>query len=179
MAHPRKTIRVALAAQFAGKTVAGDRVYSNRSRPQSVEKLPAIGIYNVGDTLAVFDESPRRYRRRFRLAADLYVKDTGGAEIDDVLDDFAEQVEQAVFADTALGGTVDDIVPVETSEVMVSDQREQTAMLTITFEATFYQDAPEVDADSLADMTGTHVDWDIPAGEAVDAEDDITLPATT
>lgn len=178
MAHPRKIIREAVKALLLNQTDAADRVYSNRSRPQNVNKLPAIGIYNVGDSAEVFDESPRRYRRRFNIAVDCYVKYSGGEEVDDILDDLADQVEKAVFADTTAGGTVDDIRLGETSDVMVSVQREQTAMLTITWQATLYQDAPEADADLLDDMTATHVDWDIPDGDPVDADDNIDLPAT-
>lgn len=176
MAHPRKTIRDALATLLLNKTAAVDRVYSNRSRPQSVSKLPAIGIYNAGDTAALFDESPRRYRRQFNIAVDCYVKDTGGDEIDDTLDDLADEVERAVFADTTVGGTVSDIRLGETSDVMVSDQREQTAMLTITWQAILFQDAPEEEAADLPDYTTTRAEWDIPDGDDVDATDDLTLP---
>lgn len=176
MPHPRKTVREALATMLNGKTAAGSRVYSNRSRPQSVAKLPAIGIYNVGDNATLFDESPRRYRRQFNIAVDCYVRDTGGDEIDDTLDDLAHEVEQAVFADTTAGDTVSDIRLAETSDVMVSDQREQTAIITITWQAILYQDAPEEEAENLSDYTTTHVDWDIPEGDDVDAEDDISLP---
>lgn len=176
MAHPRKVVRDALAVMLVGQTDAGDRVYSNRSRPQSIAKLPAIGIYNAGDTATMFDESPRRYRRRLNIAVDIYLKDTGGSDIDDQLDDLADQVEQAIFKDTTVGGTVSDMVLGETSDVMVSMQREQTAMLTITWQATLYQDTPEVDAATLSDYESTHVDWDIPDGDPVDAEDNITLP---
>lgn len=176
MAHPRKTIRDALAALLLSKTDAGTRVYSNRSRPQNINKLPAIGIYNVGDSAELFDESPRRYRRRFSIAIDCYIKFTEGEEIDDALDDFADQVERVIFGDTTVSDTVADIRLSETSDVMVSTQREQTAMLTITWTATLYQDAPEIEAGDLDDMSSTHVDWDIPDGEDVDAEDNIALP---
>lgn len=180
MAHPRTEIRKALASMLDGKTVAQSEVHTNRTRRFRPSDLPAIVLYDAGETAQLYNESPREYRRQATIAIDLYVEDKNpdsGPPIDEVLDDFADEVEKALFADTSVDGHADDLRLQETSDVMVSDdQREQLAMVTITWQATYYQEAPEVDPDTLADYTDSDVDWHIDDDDDEEASDEIALP---
>lgn len=177
--HQRTTIRKAMASMLAGMSVQGESVavHSNRTRRFPEKDLPAAVIYDMGETAQVFDESPRRYRRQARFSIDLYVSDNdpqADPQADDMLNDMAEQAESKLFKDTTANGTAAELILQETSDVMIADDRDVIGMLTVTWQATYYTEAPEDESD-VNDFTGADVDWDIPEGDDVDAEDTVNL----
>jgi hypothetical protein len=177
--HPRTQIRQTIASMLDGATSAGSEVYTNRTRRFRVENLPALVIYDVGEQVQLYNESPREYRRQMQLAVDLYVEDASpesGQPIDEILDDLADEVEQKLYNDTTAQDNLDDLRLQEVSDVMVSDdQRQQLGMVTLTWQATYYQEAPEIEASTLNDLQSTHTDWQIDEDDEIEAEDNVSL----
>lgn len=85
------------ASDAAYRTVAADRVFTSRTRPLFRKDLPAILVYArsedaVGDT--VIDGSTAFTVRDLRLAVEGIVE--AEEDIDDRLDELAEQIETAI-----------------------------------------------------------------------------------
>ena len=92
MAHVRKQIRAAIVARLSGATAAGANVFANRTAPLQDDQLPAI-VMETGneDVSALTVLDPPVYGRT--LVVDVVIKAKPLADLDDVLDDIAEQVE--------------------------------------------------------------------------------------
>jgi len=99
MAHHRKIIRDAVAAVLTtADTAAGDKVYTSRSRPvpeQTLKQSPVLSVYTA-------DETSRKTADSHALERVLMVSieglAAGGDDLDDTLDNLAEQVEAAINA---------------------------------------------------------------------------------
>lgn len=105
MAHPRKLIRAAIVAVLqAANTTAGQRVYKSRSTPWRNIELPAISVWSTEELVDEGSEesSPRELVRGADFNVDLVLAMPADGDVDDALDDFAEQVEDALKADRYL-----------------------------------------------------------------------------
>mgnify|MGYP001342193724 CR=1 FL=1 len=104
MKHARQVIREAVATLLAG---VGPAVYQSRVYPMVT--LPVISIYanaeeaeSENDTIG----APRRYTRDLTLQIDVVVDAVTGS--DDLMDDYAAEIEALMAADVTLGGVVTD-----------------------------------------------------------------------
>lgn len=141
MAHPRKLIRQAVAAQLAGQTAAGARVFRSRMVPLKRVELPAIAIYTPEEE-ADFetDSAPRELKRTLQLYIESAADGTG--DVDDVLDDLAEQIEAAMDADDTLDGNASSSVLTRT-ELDVDESTGRTvSVIRLTYAVTYYAFAP-------------------------------------
>lgn len=100
MSHSRQNIRDAVvAALIAGNTAAGAEVYASAVYP--TETVPAIIVYSLNETAA-----PGGFnfiRRELTLTITARAAKTSEAEIDEVLDDLAAEIETLMKADRTFG----------------------------------------------------------------------------
>lgn len=102
MKHARQTIREAAAAALSG--ITGAVITTNRLK--SKEAVPGI-VVRTGVEVEGADErdSPSIQRRYDRLLTLVFVVYAAGADdVEDLLDDYAAQIEAAVGVDGTLGG---------------------------------------------------------------------------
>lgn len=119
MAHVRKQIRAAVGAALSGNTDAGIRVYQSRVYP--IDTLPSIGVYTIEE-----ESEPKNWevlRRHVNIAVEAYAKTDLDADIDDYLDDLAEDIETVMAIDRTFGALANTSYLVAT-EVEVTKEAE-------------------------------------------------------
>lgn len=166
---PRQLIREAAKAALLNNTRAGARVYSGRPNPLSqqpsalggLDELPAIIIYTRATKSKVFDESPRRYRHEADLTVECSLEIGAGQEIDDELEEFEQEVHNALLLDDSLGDTADDLMLTGSTNTINGDGDRLLAAVIITFEAIFYTEAPVPGTQTLDDLERVHVEFSL------------------
>lgn len=147
--HHRRVIREAVVALLqAGETDAGDRVFKNRVLPMRIRgdkaELPAILVYSLEED--VDDDSattaPRELTRRLSLAVDALAVGAD-EEVDDDLDQLAEQIEAVMHADPFLGGVAADSILGGTIIEFDGDGERVIGRVGLTYEVTYRLMAPK------------------------------------
>lgn len=178
---PRRLIREAVKTALIGKTIAGTRVESSRPNPLSQQphaagghnELPAIIIYTHSTRSEVFDESPRRYRHEAELVVECACEIQPGQGLDDQLDEFEEQVVQALLLDDTLGGTADDLVLTGSTTGIDGSGNKLLGAVIISLQATFYTYAPAEGGGGelvLPDLERVHTEYSL-SGDQPDPRD--------
>jgi hypothetical protein len=150
--HPRQAIRNAAAAALAS---VGPTVYQNRVEPfistSWQEDLPAINVFVLDESARVFaDAGNRMYERVAQLAVEITV--TANANTDNVLDNLAELVENAITQDDSLAATCSQLVLVSSRLGIKSEGEHVTGACLILWEAYYYDSLPRTS--NLPDLTG-------------------------
>lgn len=150
--HPRAAIRKAAAAALAS---VGPTVYQNRVEPfistSWQEDLPAINVYTLDESARVFyDAGNRTYERVAQLAVEITV--AANESTDDVLDNLAELVENAITQDDSLAGTCSQLVLVSSRMGIKSEGEHVTGACLILWEATYYDSLPRTS--NLPNLSG-------------------------
>lgn len=176
MSHQRKEIRLAVqAALVAADTAAETRVYASRMIPFRRIDLPAIAVYTLEESSVDNDSAPRELTRTLQLVIEAAVRATG-TQIDDELDDLAEEIERAMHADETFGGKCGDSVLASTEMDLAEDGDRMIGILKLTYATTYYTYAPE-DADvTLDDLETVETTYDLgtePEDQAVDLLEDL------
>lgn len=109
--HKRQEIREKLKSFLLGNTIAGQNVFTNRVKPLQEREVPAIVIRSGGDSTTEWSDSPRRYKHSYTIHFDLSVE---GKASDDILDEFADQIEKIILPNQTLDGLVADITEPDT-----------------------------------------------------------------
>jgi hypothetical protein len=110
MGHQRSAIRDAVVTAVGGLATTGTNVFASRVRPMTASELPCLCVYvreddsEEDEASMSADDPPRILMRRAEVHVEGYVR---GSD-DDTLDDIAEEVETALFSDTALLAEVND-----------------------------------------------------------------------
>lgn len=176
MTAERKAIRQAVAALLSGKTAAGARVFASRATPVWGQELPVVLVYTGSEQSVVFNAAPKEYRRTVRVVVEAVAKAAEG--VDDLLDDMAEQIEQAVALDDTLGGTASDCQVAQVDMDVVDGGEQPMAACRITFDVQYMKLAPfEQPEPFVTALTGADVDMDLaqPDGR-IDSSQTINLP---
>lgn len=144
MASQRKAIRQAVIATLqAANTVAGTRVFANRARPLFEAELPAILVYTKDEAAEIFNVAGPEYKRNLRLSLELVVQAGADQALDDLLDDFCEAVEQAMFNDANYyGGVSSDIYLGETEMDILTEGAKPIGAAKITLMLPYYEYLP-------------------------------------
>ncbi|MGL6222395.1 MAG: hypothetical protein ACRC6L_02325 [Steroidobacteraceae bacterium] len=174
----RRVLRNAAKAALLGKTRAGSKVESSRPNPLSqqpsalggTDELPVIVIYTRTTKSDVFDESPRRYKHKVELIVECALAFSPGSVIDDDLDGFEDEVLRALLVDETLGGAVDDLQLVGSSNVINGEGDRLLGAVVVTMEATVYTIAPYVDTLDLPDLTSVNTQYNL-SGDQPDEAD--------
>ena len=105
MAHARKNIRTQAKTTLTGLTLTGSNVFEGRSYPVKRGALPCICIYTRSETSEpVATGGPTPLLRQLELTLEAHAEATD--DIDGLMDDIAEDIEDAMAADAKLGGLV-------------------------------------------------------------------------
>lgn len=167
MSHPRQAIREAARQALLNRTRAADRVSTNRAKPvpqrpmaRSEEgTLPTLLVYTRSEQVALFDESPRRYRRTVELVVEAVAEEV--TDLDGELDDFAQEVEVAMLRDDTLGGTLNDLRLASTATAIADEGAKLMGAAIITFEAEYFTEAPVPGTDDLDEFGSLHTRYSL------------------
>ncbi len=110
--HVRKQIRDAVVTRLTGLATTGVNVHKSRVSKFRDSDLPALNVFvrNESSNVATTGRNPM-LTRRATLVIKCHVMVADGYE--DVLDDMAKEVEEALGANTTLGGLVKNITPTQ------------------------------------------------------------------
>jgi hypothetical protein len=146
MAHPRKLIRAAIVnALKAADTAAGERVFKSRATPWRTVELPGISVFAAEELVDEGSEesAPRELLRGADFNLDLVVAMPADGDVDDALDDLAEQVEAAMHADPTFGETASDCFLVSSTFGEVAEGNRPMGALRLVYRTRYITHAPE------------------------------------
>ena len=133
MSHVRKKIRDYFASTLSsGVPLVSRRVFPTRIFPLDGDKLPCIAVYAVSETSGLQTMGLKTLMRDVSVSVEAYIKARN--TFDDDVDAIAVQIEQAIAADTTLGGVAKDAILAST-EIEFSPEAERpvgVARLTFT-----------------------------------------------
>ncbi len=113
MTHIRRQVRDDLVTTLTGLGLTGSNVFTGRAHAIAEASLPALFIRTPSEE-SMFDNmgSDPAYQRN--ITAIIGILAAGGESVGNTLDAIAVQVENAIHADSTLGGTADDLMLVST-----------------------------------------------------------------
>jgi hypothetical protein len=172
MTPPRQTIREHARLALLGRTRAADRISTNRKTPLiqcamergEEEQLPALLIYVGPERSEIFDESPRRYRRRAELTVEALAEVVDN--LDDEIDEFCQEVETALLRDDTLGGILNDLRLTGTNTAKVDTGAKLLGAAIITLEAEYFTEAPIPGSDDLDDFVELRTSYSLDGQQA-------------
>lgn len=168
MSH-RRAIREALQARLlAAATVAGINVFTGRSRPilEILRKQQAVISIYTSDESSQRTDDGNLYSRALMVSVELAMG--GGDDLDDRLDEAAEQIEAVVNADPTLGTLLaSDMTLVGTVSEIASAGNQLIGAVRMDYECTYYSDAYQQDP---------AVTWPVPPGFDPAEVDPVELP---
>lgn len=130
--HVRTQIRNAVVDTLAGLTTTGANVFPSRVHAMPDKVLPGLLVYADGEESEPSGTGPARTLDR---ELDLVVegKAKAGADIDDVLDTIAEEVEAAMDANRKLGGLCLESYLASTELALSGEGRRRAGSVKMTF----------------------------------------------
>lgn len=179
MSQKRKLIRHAALAMLVGQTAAGTRVFEDNADKVFELELPCLLLNPDGEAaIDLASDGPREYRRTMTLHVLTAVKGATLAAVLDALDDLDHQVEQIFFRNDTLNGTAAGSRIVRVSQDVVAEGRQLVGSHQLTFEVTYYQDAPDPAGDTLDafESAGVKVDTGPVPDNVPEIEAEIPLP---
>lgn len=136
MSTQRKLIRKKVAELLAGATNAGASVFASRARAVFANELPAILVYSREETVTIYNASPRELQHVLTLVIEIAA--TADEELDDLLDDIAQQVIDRLNEYQTLDGTASDRVLTGSQLQIVGEGENQHGACALTYEVTYY-----------------------------------------
>ena len=105
--HIRQSIRDNVKTTLTGLGITGDRVYVNRIYPFLQQVSNGILIYTESEATEYLTMSrPRSQERTLTLKVEIYAKST--TNLDNLIDDIALEIENALCIDPTRGGVATD-----------------------------------------------------------------------
>lgn len=184
MTSIRKAIRKNIATALMNNTDAEANVFASRTRKISAKSLPAILVYTREETAEVFNESPRELKRVVSVAIEIAAR--ADEDLDDQLDDIAQQVEDIMSEQQTLEDVASDVLLTRTEIQLTADGDNQHGACILTYDVTYYEEdvsqgveGPGVPAANvLKPFVTAGVEYKVPpfADGQPAAEDKISLP---
>ena len=133
--HVRQQIREYFATNLNNLTTTGTRVHESRVYP--LDTLPALVIYTKSETSEpLVIHTDRVMQRDLSVIVEGYAK--GTSNFDDTIDTICKEVEEAIAADTTLGGLAKDTF-LESTEIEFNAEGEQPmGFVSLTFLTKYY-----------------------------------------
>lgn len=135
MAHYRQTIRDATAAVLAGRTGAGQNVFTSRARPvlEILQRREMVLSVYTADEAS--DRSGDGHQLVRRLTVSIEGMAGGGDDLDDVLDSLCAEVEALIDADPMLGNLLsEELVLVGTTSEISARGNQQVGAFKLDYE---------------------------------------------
>ena len=177
MSHPRATIRQAvlnlLAAPEEGvyPTAAQARVYTARVQDLASSDLPAILIHTpIEETVQPVMSATNNTLRRVDVVVTAV---TAATELDDAMDDLAEEVETAIYSVSLLGlpALVERVDYISMASVMSDEAGFENGRITLTFSVTYSVRQPEPGQATEVELLEINNQFDIaPHGESFEMD---------
>ncbi len=121
--HHRQLIRDAIKIALRNaETLAGENVFTSRSRPVLEYLQRREGVISVYTPSETSQRSPDGHTTERTLTVSIEGVIAGGDELDDVLDDWAQQVEVAVNKNPALSGLLSDDLSLTSSNIDITSK---------------------------------------------------------
>jgi len=135
--HVRQQIREYFGTTLTGLTTTGNNVYESRVYTMQENALPALVIYTKSETSEpIVIGNDRLMERALSVVVEAYCKAT--SNFDDTIDTISKEVEQAIAADTTLGGLAKDTY-LESTEIEYTGEGEQpVGYVMLTFLTNYY-----------------------------------------
>jgi hypothetical protein len=153
MAHERAEIRDKVRALIDNATDARCFVYKGRVSPTRRNRLPYVLVQTPGegtDEDEAKSSAPRRSMRNLTVVIEAEAEESGGRKIDDIIDDLALQIENAV-SDPYLDGTAFNSW-LSSSDIEISDESTRvTGKLTLTYTVQYEAYRPATPSDASLD----------------------------
>lgn len=131
----RHAIREALRIMLDGQTQAGANVYSNRVTAFWREELPSVSIYMRDEESTQRSLSGRSTIRKATLAVEIHAE--AKEDLDQVLDEMADEVEGVIDEDPSLSGTVQGCTLQNTEIELSGDATTPIGVLSLTYQITY------------------------------------------
>jgi hypothetical protein len=179
MSLERKAIREAVAGLLLGKTNAGAKVYTDRTRPLEFADLPCLVVWTKAEKSEIFNQAPREYMRTLVVSVQIFATADDGAV--DQLDLISEQVEQVIGQNDLLTfngeNTACDTRIIGGEGEYTSEGEQLLGWWRIDIEADYRKYSPSEISENLGDLEGVDIKYDCaPADGRLEAEDQINLP---
>lgn len=144
MSHGRKDIRDAVKSiLIAAEIVPEGNVFANRAIRIQDSESPIINIMTSDETSSVAEQCPGKLKRRLTVLIQLAAvpgttEENDPIPVDDVMDDFADQIELALDDDFQWNGTVTESHLVQTTVSQSAEGSKMIGFLTLSYEALYF-----------------------------------------
>ena len=149
MAHVRKLIRDRVTTTLSGLATTGANAFKTRVYPIATASLPGLAIYTKEESIehvsmGASGGTPRLQLRDLSLTVEIFVKGTSG--YDDLVDQICEEIEEALEADSTLGGYAQSVSVATFSADFIgeADQPLGFASLTISVQYQTREGSPDI-----------------------------------
>jgi hypothetical protein len=175
----RRLIREHIQKLLKNKTAVGDRVFSNRSTPASIEELPLINIYTKSESVDPHNEAPKSYRRSLNLVLEVIGVGRDDCALEDLVDSIADEIEKELENDETLDGKADKLSLTGLQYTVEPDGQSPVGSLVLNYSIIYYQEVgpdcfPPFETMSVDYKIGHHGQEEI--GEQIDASETVTIP---
>lgn len=145
MSHARTQIRNAVVALVTGLASTADRVYVSRLHPLPKDKVPALRVFVDDETIqrgTIHD--PSMLQRVVTIRIDCVSALSEGLDGD--LDQMALEVEEAIAADSNLGGLLSSgLIPSGIELDRSGEGEKDVGILTVVFECEYEVNSDDVE----------------------------------
>ena len=174
MSVERLKIRRAFVALLKRqRTTVGENVFDSRSIPNWDEKLPAINVYTLGETVEEYAVSPLEYKRTVTVMVEALASESTEEDCAEKLDVICDEIENILHVDDSLGGLVEAIRLVNIDINFEQGGEKPAGAARMTYNAIYLKAAPETAKDQkLVDLKTVNIDWDV--GTATDPDPEAT-----
>jgi len=135
MSHQRLQIRKHVTALLR-ENIQNAQVFSSRLRALNNENLPAILIYTRTESTEKFAEAPRELDRNLELLVEIKVD--GLYDCDDIVDQFADRVEDLIHQDDSFGELVNDVLLSNTDIEFFNEGAKPFCVARLTFDVQYF-----------------------------------------
>lgn len=159
-----------------------NRVWVNRVEPLQPNLLPACSVFGLSEDVDVFEDAPRLYRRKLLVSIEIHCGNVDYTQLSTQAHELAEKVEAIVLRDRFLNSgppstpLANDSRLIRAGVQFADGGAVIVAGATIELEVDYLTAAPGSDDASVANLERIVASYDLPAGEAVDAQDDVRPP---
>lgn len=136
--HSRQKIREAIVSLLKGNTDAGDNVLSNSEVPIQEGDLPAIRIYTLAEDVQFINNAHQQYERKLSLNIEATTFDQNENDLENKMDDLAEQIETIIGNNELLKDTVAESDLVSVKLESATNGRVPIGSVTLNYEVLYY-----------------------------------------
>lgn len=144
MTHVRKQIRDYFETTLTSDvTLVSGRVFGTRVFPFDGTKLPCIAVYATSETSDLMTMGSKTLMRDASVVVEAYIRVSG--TFDDDADALAVQVEEAIAADTTLGGVAKDAILTSTEIDFSGDAEMPIGVARLTYSVDYVTSIGDVE----------------------------------